>query len=63
VVTDKKGKIEQAFHISGIMFPQPEGITFASNGDMFISNEIATEQAATLLKFRYDVNNITQPKK
>jgi hypothetical protein len=57
VVINKKGKVEQAFGISGIMFPQPEGITFADNGDMYISNEIASEQASTLLKFRY-----TKPK-
>jgi hypothetical protein len=53
VVINKKGKVEQAFGISGIMFPQPEGITFADNGDMYISNEIGSEQAATLLKFKY----------
>lgn len=57
VVINKNGKVEQAFGISGIMFPQPEGITFADNGDMYISNEIASEQASTLLKFRY-----TKPK-
>lgn len=57
VVINKKGKVEQAFGISGIMFPQPEGITFSDNGDMYISNEIASEQASTLLKFRY-----TKPK-
>lgn len=53
VVTDLKGKVEQAFGISGIMFPQPEGITFAANGDMYISNEVATEPRATLLKYKY----------
>ena len=53
VVINKKGKVEQAFGISGIVFPQPEGITFADNGDMYISNEIGSEQAATLLKFKY----------
>lgn len=53
VVINKKGKVEQAFGISGIMFPQPEGISFADNGDMYISNEVATEPRATLLKFRY----------
>jgi hypothetical protein len=58
VVADHKGKIEQAMKISGLMFPQPEGITFAGNGDMYISNEIGTEEAATLLKFKY-----TKPKK
>jgi uncharacterized protein YjiK len=53
VVADKKGKVENAFRISGIDFPQPEGITFADNGDMYISNEVATEQQATLLMFKY----------
>lgn len=53
VVINKKGKVEQAFGISGIVFPQPEGITFADNGDMYISNEIGSEPAATLLKFKY----------
>ena len=53
VVTDKKGKVEQAFKISGLDFPQPEGITFAANGDMYISNEIGDEAAATLWKFTY----------
>jgi len=53
VVISKKGKVEQAFKISSVMFPQPEGIAFANNGDMYISNEIATEPAPTLLKFRY----------
>ncbi len=53
VVINKKGKVEQAFGISGLMFPQPEGLTFADNGDMYISNEVATEARATLLKFPY----------
>jgi SdiA-regulated len=53
VITDKKGKVEQAMPISATLFPQPEGITFAANGDMFISNEAGIEDQATLLKFRY----------
>src|SRR5688572_9579085 len=53
VINKKTGKVEQAFKISGVMFPQPEGITFARNGDMYISNEIGDEPAPTLLKFRY----------
>ena len=57
VVINKKGKVEQAFRISALMFPQPEGITFSDKGDMYISNEIASEQTATLLKYKY-----TKPK-
>ena len=57
VVINKRGKVEQAFRISALMFPQPEGITFSDKGDMYISNEIASEQTATLLKYKY-----TKPK-
>ncbi|HEX5653473.1 MAG TPA: hypothetical protein VFX58_10390 [Chitinophagaceae bacterium] len=53
VVINKKGKVLHAFKISPLMFAQPEGITFADNGDMYISNEIFSEPAATLLKFPY----------
>ncbi|HSU28458.1 MAG TPA: hypothetical protein VLJ68_08755 [Chitinophagaceae bacterium] len=52
VVTDRMGKVESAIPLSPSMFPQPEGITFAANGDMFISNE-GQDDRATLLKFRY----------
>jgi SdiA-regulated len=53
VVINKKGKVEQAFGISSTMFPQPEGIAFAENGDMYISNEVGAESRATLLRFPY----------
>lgn len=52
VITDKKGTVQYTFPISSILFPQPEGITFSSKGDMYISNE-ALEDRATLLKFVY----------
>ncbi len=53
VITDKKGKVEQAIPISPTMFPQPEGITFGPNGDMYISNEAAEEGGSTLLRYTY----------
>ncbi len=53
VITDKKGNVEQAMPISSILFGQPEGMSFAANGDMYISNEAGTEERATLLKFTY----------
>lgn len=53
VITDTKGNVEQAFSLSSTLFNQPEGITFARNGDMYISNEVGTEDRATLLKFVY----------
>ena len=46
------GKIEKAFKINPVKFQQPEGITFAPNGDMYISNE-AAQGKATILKFPY----------
>jgi hypothetical protein len=53
VIANLQGKVEHAFPISPILFPQPEGLTFAPNGDLYISNEMATEERATILKFPY----------
>jgi hypothetical protein len=52
VVTDKRGKVEEAFKLDPSVFKQPEGIAFAPNGDLFISNE-GGDGNATLLKFPY----------
>lgn len=48
----KNGKMEKIYKINPAQFPQPEGITFAANGDMYISNEGA-DGKATILKFSY----------
>jgi len=52
VITDLKGRVEEAFSLNPSVFRQPEGLTFAPNGDMFISNE-GGDGMATLLKFAY----------
>lgn len=48
----QNGKLEKIYKINPAQFPQPEGITFAANGDMYISNEGANGKA-TILKFSY----------
>lgn len=48
-----EGKLEEIYKLNPTHFSQPEGISFASNGDMFISNEGA-EGKATILKFPYE---------
>jgi hypothetical protein len=46
------GKLEKIYKMNPNHFPQPEGIAFAENGDMYISNEGA-DGKATILKFIY----------
>ena len=53
VITDLNGKVLEAHNLRHSTFKQPEGITFAPNGDMYISNESADESQANILKFRY----------
>lgn len=53
VITDLNGKVLEAYHLKHSTFKQPEGITFAANGDMYISNESVDESQANILKFRY----------
>ncbi len=52
VVADKNGKVEQVFRLDPALYNQPEGMTFAPNGDLYISNE-GGEGIATILKFVY----------
>lgn len=39
IICDLEGNVEEAHRLDEGMYPQPEGITFAPNGDMYISNE------------------------
>jgi len=50
LVFDKEGKPKNLTKLKSSLFPQPEGITFAPNGDMYISNEVEGE-GGTILKF------------
>jgi uncharacterized protein YjiK len=50
LVFGSDGKPKHITKLKSSLFPQPEGITFAPNGDMYISNEVEGE-GGTILKF------------
>lgn len=50
VVASATGQVEQVYRLDPAMYNQPEGLTFAPNGDLYISNE-GGEGIATILKF------------
>jgi hypothetical protein len=52
VITDMSGKVQEAHYLKNRLYEQPEGISFAPNGDMYISNE-AGDGIADILKFAY----------
>lgn len=52
IVADLKGNVHQAFRLNPTFYPQVEGIAFAKNGDMYVSNE-AKLGKPTLLKLAY----------
>jgi uncharacterized protein YjiK len=52
VIADLNGKAEKVFELGKKLFPQPEGLTFKRNGDMYISNEGVTSKA-TIHRFVY----------
>lgn len=52
VIADRNGKVEEVVQLDPILFNQPEGMTFAPNGDLYISNE-AAEAEPTILRFVY----------
>jgi len=52
VICDLNGKVLEAFQLDPSFFPQPEGITFAPNGDMYISNE-GQSGRGTIVRFPF----------
>jgi uncharacterized protein YjiK len=52
VIADTRGKIIEAYSLDPEQFPQAEGIAFAPNGDMYITNE-GKFGAPTLQMFKY----------
>lgn len=55
VITDTRGKVIEVYKLNPDEFPQAEGIAFAPNGNMYISNE-AKYGKPTLLLFPYHGN-------
>jgi uncharacterized protein YjiK len=55
VVADINGVVKNAYTLPPGNFKQPEGISFAPSGDMYISNE-AVEGTANILLFKYQKN-------
>lgn len=56
-ITDLDGNVEGVYVLASKMFPQPEGICFQKDGEMYISNEGGNGRA-TLLSFHYtDINS------
>ncbi|MDR3712177.1 MAG: SdiA-regulated family protein [Puia sp.] len=52
VLTDENWTVKKVYPLNPVLFPQPEGIAFANNGDLYISNERNEAAYATILRFR-----------
>lgn len=52
VIADLNGKVETVYELGKKLFPQPEGLTFKSNGDMYISNE-GVSSRGVIHRFEY----------
>ncbi|HVI47027.1 MAG TPA: hypothetical protein VM802_19275 [Chitinophaga sp.] len=53
VIADLNGHVQEAYNLKHRLFLQPEGLAFAPNGDMYISNEGGYDGVANILKFTY----------
>ncbi|MCW3461825.1 hypothetical protein [Chitinophaga nivalis] len=55
VIADLQGHVQEAYNLKHRLFLQPEGLAFAANGDMYISNEGGYDGTANILKFTYQL--------
>jgi hypothetical protein len=62
VISDTKGKVQEAFSLNIDYHPQAEGITFSPNGTMLISNE-GKNGVPTLQIFPYNPKTAKSPNK
>jgi hypothetical protein len=56
VIADNRGDVTEVYELYPADFPKSEGIAFAPNGDMYISNETKNGAPPTLLRFPYQPN-------
>ena len=62
VIADMRGKVQEAYSLNPDLHPQSEGITFAPNGTMYISNE-GKYGKPTLLMFPYKPKRVSRKNK
>jgi uncharacterized protein YjiK len=55
IVADQAGQVKQMERLDRFVFNKPEGISFFSNGDMFITNE-GQQGTPTVIRFNYRLN-------
>jgi len=53
VVADENWQVREAYTLDRKMFPQPEGMAFDQENNLWISNEAGDAGAATILSFTY----------
>ncbi|NCD68751.1 SdiA-regulated domain-containing protein [Mucilaginibacter agri] len=53
VILNPQWKVLQVFHLNPSTFPQPEGIAFDNQNNLYISNEGDKIETGTVLKFKY----------
>jgi hypothetical protein len=51
IIADRTWKVKQAISLNSSLFPQPEGISFDSDNNLYISNEAGNSSTGTVLKF------------
>jgi hypothetical protein len=52
IIADAAWKVKQVVKLNPKLFPQPEGITFDIDNNLYISNEAGSTSAGTVLMFR-----------
>lgn len=52
LILDENGVAKKGYSLDKKIFPQPEGITFSSNGDLYISSEGKNDETGTITKLK-----------